>query len=151
MSVKLLGSDHLPDGSVIDVYYSTSLPSSPATPYLLKHFSELMIHGFTPSYGIPLSNEHSIIWAVKDSKIAGGICFSFEKFVQRCWVQFSFTEHDFRRQGIYKQLHKHLEKICKSSDIEFIANYVHINNQAILKSCESVGMKPQFIRMIKNL
>jgi GNAT superfamily N-acetyltransferase len=139
------------DNSEIKVFHSSTLIHSPATAYLLKNFSDLMISGYVPSYGIPFSNENSILWAEIDNKIAGGLCYYFEKHISRCWIQFSFTEPEFRKQGIYKTLHYNLEDICLKNNIKAIANYVHVDNHIRLKSCESVGMNPHFVRMIKNL
>jgi GNAT superfamily N-acetyltransferase len=144
-------SKQLEDGREFKIYHSNSLLNTQATAYLLKNFSELMINGYVPSYGIPFTNDNSILWAEIDNTIAGGLCYYFEKHVNRCWIQFSFTEHEFRKQGIYKTLHRNLEQICIKNNINAIANYVHVDNEARLKSCKSVGMNPHFIRMIQNL
>jgi len=149
--MNFISAELLSDGTEIKIYQSNTLPQSPATAFLLKNFSELMINKFVPSYGIPFNNDNSILWSEANGEVAGGLCYSIDKMVNRCWIEFSFTEHQFRKKGMYKVLHTQLENICKSKNINTIANYVHVDNQARLKSCESVGMKPHFIRMVQKL
>jgi GNAT superfamily N-acetyltransferase len=149
--LSFLSSKILSDTSELKIYHLDRLETCPAISSLLKNYSELMSNGFVWSNYIPFKNDNSIIWGEINKEVVGGICFSYETNVNRCWIEFSFTEERFRNKGIYKNLHYSLEDVCKDKGVKAIGSFVHIKNYARIKSCESVGMAPNFYRMIKLL
>ncbi len=67
------------------------------------------------------------------------------------WIVFSCVEDGFRRRGLYKMMHRHFEQIVRNAGSKRIASHVHVDNAVRQASCASVGMKPDFLRMEKNI
>lgn len=55
------------------------------------------------------------------------------------WVESLFVSNDFRRKGIASKLYKEAEKISETLGGETIFNYVHPNNDRIIKFLAKMG------------
>jgi GNAT superfamily N-acetyltransferase len=58
------------------------------------------------------------------------------------WIQSVFVKEEFRGQGVFRALFKHLENLARSSDgVAGLRLYMHADNKAARQTYERLGMK----------
>jgi ribosomal protein S18 acetylase RimI-like enzyme len=58
------------------------------------------------------------------------------------WIQSVYVAPGFRRQGVYSQLHRHVEKLAAGTEVCGIRLYVDRDNARARATYERLGMKP---------
>lgn len=137
-------------GKEVKVYHKRIAESSAVT-LMLRCYAELIEAGFNIKSSIGFSNECQIIWCEYLDKPIGGICFQELPVISQAWINFSFTDTIWRQQGINTICHRYLENYMVKRNLKTVSSHVHVNNIARIKSCEKVGMFPEFYRMSKNI
>ena len=128
-----------------------TLEGSPALAPFMRNYADLIANGWARPF-TPHNNKHKVVYAVDDNDVVmGGIVYSITPETSTGWIVFSFTEPQFRQQGVYKVLHVELEKRLRLSGVIDLASHVHVDNKVRQISCEKVGMVPEFYRMHKKL
>lgn len=135
-------------GDILDVYFQKDLIMCPAFSSFLKVYAEIVDKGFS-NPAVTWDNNKRVIWAQKDGKIAGGICYEFQQVARIGWIVLSFTDPEFRGRGINEIIHNLMEVDIKKLGGDRICSLVHVDNVSRLRSAEKVGLKPQFYRMNK--
>jgi hypothetical protein len=137
-------------GEEVKIYFQDNLTGCPALSLFLKVYAEIIDKKYChPS--VVWSNKSSMVWAEKNGKVVGGICFEYNSENRIGWIILSFTEELERGKRINQILQNVFEKIIKQNGGERIGSLVHIDNISRQKSAERVGLKPVFYRMEKNL
>lgn len=138
-------------GAEVIIKSVLNIGNTPIIPFFLKNYAALIENG----HALPLimgTNNSRAIYAEINGVIAGHIVYEIQTDVAKtAWITFSCIEDNFRQRGIYKLLHKHFEVAAKAAGSQKIASHVHVTNIARQASCQSVGMKPVFYRMEKEL
>lgn len=134
----------------VDVWFNDSLIGCPALPLILSTQSEIMKKGYAP-LSISLRNNALVIWIQDQDIVMGGICFEYIAERKESWINLSFTDEQFRGQGINQLCHTYFEKISKERGALTIGSVVSTENISRLKSALKVGLKPKFYRMSKDL
>jgi GNAT superfamily N-acetyltransferase len=85
--------------------------------------------------------------AVEDEHILGQLQITFEWSDWRngwiWWIQGVYVRGEFRRQGVFRTLYAHIEKIARDSkDVIGIRLYVEKDNRRAQKTYEELGMRP---------
>lgn len=58
------------------------------------------------------------------------------------WIQSVYVKEEFRAQGVFKALFRHLEKLAQTSnDVAGLRLYMHADNERARKTYERLGMK----------
>lgn len=128
-----------------------TLEGSPALAPFMRNYADLIANGWARPF-TPHNNKHKVVYGVDDNDVVmGGIVYSITPETSAGWIVFSFTEPQFRQQGVYKVLHVELEKRLRLSGVTDLASHVHVDNKVRQISCEKVGMVPEFYRMHKKL
>lgn len=135
----------------LDVWFNDSLIGCPALPLLLSTLSEIMKKGYTPFNLGPAKNNSSIVWIQDQDVVMGGICFEYIIERKESWINLSFTDEQFRGQGINQLCHTYFENISREKGALSIGSVVSIENISRIKSALKVGLKPKFYRMYKDL
>jgi hypothetical protein len=134
----------------LDVWFNDSLIGCPALPLLLSTQSEIMKKGYAP-FNLALRNNSSIVWIQDQDIVMGGICFEYIIERKESWINLSFTDEQFRGQGINQLCHTYFENISREKGALSIGSVVSTENISRLKSALKVGLKPKFYRMSKDL
>lgn len=138
-------------GSDVVIKSTTTLSHTPVLPFFLKNFSQLIERGFSHSV-MPQLNNSRAVYAEIDGKIVGHIVYSIQDDpTKTAWVMLSAVDEDFRQRGIYKLMNEYFENLVKMQGSKKVASYVHVDNKAMIASCESAGRRPYYYRMEKNL
>jgi GNAT superfamily N-acetyltransferase len=128
-----------------------TLEGSPALAPFMRNYADLIANGWARPF-TPHNNKHKVVYAVDDNDVVmGGIVYSITPEKSTGWIVFSFTEPQFRQQGVYKALHVELEKLLRLAGVTDLASHVHVDNKVRQISCEKVNMMPEFYRMHKKL
>lgn len=128
-----------------------TLEGSPALAPFMRNYADLIANGWARPF-TPHNSKHKVVYAVNDDNVVmGGIVYSITAETNTGWIVFSFTEPQFRKQGVYTALHAELEKRMKLNGVTDLASHVHVDNKVRQASCEKVGMMPEFYRMNKKL
>ena len=59
------------------------------------------------------------------------------------WIQSLFVQKPYRSQGVFKQLFKHLEKLCNKGVFSGIRLYADRHNQNAIKIYQNLGLNDQ--------
>jgi ribosomal protein S18 acetylase RimI-like enzyme len=83
--------------------------------------------------------------AEKDSKVIAQIMVTYEWSDWRngklWWIQSVYVHADYRRQGVYTALYRHVESLARSEpDVAGLRLYVENNNNSAQRTYESLGM-----------
>lgn len=83
--------------------------------------------------------------AESDSKLVGQIMVTYEWSDWRngtlWWIQSVYVHPDFRRQGVYSALYRHIESLAKASaDVCGLRLYVENGNERAQQTYEALGM-----------
>jgi GNAT superfamily N-acetyltransferase len=58
------------------------------------------------------------------------------------WIQSVYVKQEFRAQGVFKALFRHLENLARTSDhVAGLRLYLHTDNERARKTYERLGMK----------
>jgi GNAT superfamily N-acetyltransferase len=127
------------------------LEGSPALAPFMRNYAELIANGWARPF-TPHNNKHKVVYATDpNGTVMGGIVYAIMQETFTGWIVFSFTEPEFRKQGVYTALHAELERRLRASNVTDLASHVHVDNKVRQISCEKVGMVPEFYRMHKKL
>ena len=80
-----------------------------------------------------------------DAAIAGQLMITYEWSDWRngnlCWIQSVYVKMEFRRQGVFRALFKHLEELARGrKDVRALRLYMHTDNRTARQSYEQLGM-----------
>jgi len=132
------------------IKHSDILGMCEAVPFFLKQYAELIENGHAHPY-CTWSNSNRCVYATIDNKVVGCIVYDYSKITRMIWIILSAVDDKFRKIGIYTQMHAELERQAKKLDAKKIASHVHVDNTVRQASCKKIGLKPEFIRMVKHL
>lgn len=138
------------DNKQLDVWFNDSLIGCPALPLILSTQSEIMKNGYSTLH-LAFRNNSLVVWIQDQDIVMGGICFEYIAERKESWINLSFTDEQFRGQGINQLCHTYFEKISKEKGALSIGSVVSTENISRLKSALKVGFKPKFYRMSKDL
>jgi hypothetical protein len=138
------------DNKQLDVWFNDSLIGCPALPLILSTQSEIMKNGYSTLH-LAFRNNSLVVWIQDQDIVMGGICFEYIAERKESWINLSFTDEQFRGQGINQLCHLYFEKISKDKGALSIGSVVSTENISRLKSALKVGFKPKFYRMSKDL
>ena len=139
------------DGNALELWSSLHLSHTPCFALFLRTFAELVEKQLiTPA--INFKNNNRVVWFQNNSgRVLGGIAYEFIQETLTGWLVLSFTDPEFRGQGINKLCHDYYEKDCKELGAVQLGSIVNITNQSRIKSAQKVGMVPEYYRMIKKI
>ena len=83
--------------------------------------------------------------AESDGKLVGQIMMTYEwsdwRNATLWWIQSVYVHPDFRRQGVYSALYRHIESLAKASaDVCGLRLYVENGNKRAQQTYEALGM-----------
>ena len=84
--------------------------------------------------------------AETDGAVAGQLMITYEWSDWRngnlWWIQSVYVKEEFRAQGVFKALFRHLENLARTSDdVAGLRLYMHADNERARKTYERLGMK----------
>lgn len=151
MAIVTLATETDKKGSEVVIKNTTAIGYTPVLPFFMKQFSELCQLGWAHPV-FTCNNTTRAIYAEIDGQVVGHIVYNIlEDQIKTTWIYLSAVDDNFRQRGIYNLMHKHLETTVKKLGSQKIASYVHVDNKPRQASCASVGMKPFYYRMEKEL
>lgn len=139
------------DGSNFEVKKIDKLSYTPVYTFFLRQQAELIDAGLSYPYTSWNDSSCGAIYAERNGEVIGLIVFDRKKYPESLWIVLSSVDKKFRKLGIYKALHRHLESVALDIGCHYVCSHVHVNNHTRLKSAEIVGMKPIFYFMAKKL
>jgi len=98
-----------------------------------------------------LPDVHGSIWAMIDGTIAGALFYDLEKSIGGIWVVLAHVEPAYRQQGIYTELHKHLNSIAKQLDRKRVVTWFSLKNQKMFQIGKSVGYQSTMVIMERRI
>jgi ribosomal protein S18 acetylase RimI-like enzyme len=126
-------------GSQVVIKKSPTLGMSPVVSLFMRGYAELIDNGFAYN-NLAGHNKNNVIYVEIDNEVAGFIVYEIQDDIAKtCWIIFGSVLEKFRRRGLYKIMHNHLEKIAKSQGSTQIFSFVHKDNTAMMKLNESLG------------
>jgi len=148
-----IGSDIDRLGNIVDVYYVDNIVNHPIEQLYRNGHAELLERG----WDWPMteaqwkeSDKFIGIYAEQDNKILG--CIIIEIRISKSLHKIlSYVTPDNREKGIFKIMHKYLDKIALDNDCNFITGIVHVKNHEHLRILEKLGITPVSILMGKKV
>lgn len=151
MVITTLATEKDKKGSTVVIKNTTAIGYTPVLPFFMKHFADLCDRGWAHPI-FTATNTTRAIYAEIDNKVVGHIVYNIQDDnVKTAWILLSAVDPDYRQRGIYNLMHKQFEAVIKKLGSKKIASYVHVDNKPRQASCESVGMKPFYYKMEKDL
>lgn len=148
---KLISKVSLINDMMVEIYFAPTIADSPVLPTIFRAHADLMEAGWA-NYSHLTNNRSKAVYAVLDQKIVGFMTYDFQDDIWKtCWVYLSFVDPNFRQNGIFKVLHKHLEDQAQKNGSRKICSLVHTDNQPMIASGISVGRYPNYLRTEKKL
>ena len=100
-----------------------------------------------------LPDVHGSIWAMIDGTIAGALFYDLEKSkeIGGIWVVLAHVDPAYRQQGIYTELHKHLNSIAKQLDRKRVVTWFSLKNQKMFQIGKSVGYQSTMVIMERKI
>ena len=138
-------------GQLVKIYHTNAIGTTPVVPFFLKHYARLIEDGYAHPVMVS-TNKSKAVYVTINDEVAGHIVYEIQDDLYKTtWIYFSCVEDKFRKRGLYKIMHRHLENVVKKAGSVKIASFVHVDNIVRQKSCEAVGLKPFYYRMEKDL
>jgi RimJ/RimL family protein N-acetyltransferase len=135
----------------VNVFNANSIVQSPPFKLVLQCFNELLEKDMTMAT-MPFRNVSSVLWLENfEKRILGGIVYEIVVDRQEGWIFLSFTDPEFRNQGINTACHEVLYKILRDKGMQSVGSTVSVNNVSRLASAKKVGLEPLYYRMFKKL
>jgi GNAT superfamily N-acetyltransferase len=141
----------LNNGKIAKIYHTTGVRECPAVPLMLRVYADLIDSGFNLRSSLSFTNSSSMIWIEHYEKVIGGICFETWGDSKTHWISLSFTDPEWRGQGVNRHCHNKLEELTRDNGFLYIASLVNVNNKARIATCEKLGLVPEFYRMSKRV
>lgn len=83
------------------------------------------------------------ILAIDSDKPVGGIFFTKNRYERALLINVAWVDIDFRRRGIYTQLHRLTDEFAKLNSKTEIYSYIHVDNHVMNQHVvEKIGYKP---------
>lgn len=150
-SSRLLAIEQDRMGVDVAVHYTECIGFSPALPFFLRNFAELIEAGHAHPL-IAGSNRSKAVWACAGEQVIGVIVFDIlDDTVKTAWKNLSCVDAGWRGRGIFKILHSHFEAAAIRLGSKIVASNVHVDNLTHQTVVQTVGCVPSFIRMEKKL
>jgi|LauGreDrversion4_2_1035121.scaffolds.fasta_scaffold03899_9 RimJ/RimL family protein N-acetyltransferase len=153
MNAIELGKEIDKVGNVLTIYQSLELGMSPAFSLFLQHYAETVKNGH--AFPITTWNDKTcgVIYAVINNEIVGQITYDKNNYNApgSIWIVLSSVSEYHRGKGIYKILHKYLDKFAKDNNFPEVASFVHVKNELQLRALKSVGKNPIFYVVGKRI
>ena len=94
--------------------------------------------------------------AEKDGRIVGQIMVTYEWSDWRngrlWWIQSVYVHADYRRQGVYTALYRHVESLARSEpDVTGLRLYVENDNKRAQRTYESLGMVDPGYKVMESI
>jgi hypothetical protein len=151
MADILLAREKDKTGQDVSIKMAQAIGGSPVMPFFLRNYAGLIDAGHSNPFMFG-TNKSKAVYIEVDGQVAGHIVYDIlDDSYKTAWIVFSCVEDGFRRRGLYKIMHRHFEQIVRNAGSKRIASHVHVDNTVRQASCASVGMKPDFLRMEKNI
>lgn len=150
--MNIIGTEHDSTGTIVTVLNTQHIGNTPIVPVLMRNYADLIEQGFSNNH-IGFANRSKAIFIEINNKIVGHIVYDImaDDPLKTAWIQLSHVDPAFRQRGLYNIMHKYFEQVITQNGTKRIASYVHVNNEARIASCKSVGMEQKYFRMEKYL
>jgi GNAT superfamily N-acetyltransferase len=119
--------------------------------FFIRQMADLIDSGHSNPVTTWTDNDGAVYVTDEDGRILGHIVYQHHKEKAMLWITLSAVDEAYRGRGLYKILHKYLEKVAKHLECTTIQSTVHVNNDVRLASAKSVGLNPQFYLMCQQL
>jgi ribosomal protein S18 acetylase RimI-like enzyme len=134
-------------GSQVQIKYTANIGSSPVVAPFMHGYATLIEQGYAYS-NLAGHNKNSAIYAEIDNEFAGFIVYDLQDDpAKTCWIIFGSVLEKFRRRGLYKIMHSHLENVVRKSNSKQIFSFVHKDNIAMLELSKQIGKQPVLYRV----
>lgn len=138
-------------GENVTIKHVMSIGMTPIVPLFMSEFSKLIDQGHASSNMVG-SNRSRAIYAEINNEVAGFIVYEIQEDVPKtCWIIFGTVLGHYRRRGLYKIMHTHLEQLVKHQGSTQIVSLVHVNNSSMLELSKQLNKHPVFYRVEKYL
>jgi GNAT superfamily N-acetyltransferase len=139
------------NGDTLELWSSVHLSHTPCFALFIRTIAELAEKKLIAPT-INFKNNNRVVWVQNSSgKVLGGIAYEFRPETLTGWLVLSFTDPEYRGQGINKICHSYYESDCKALGAVELASIVNIKNEARIKSAQKVGMVPEYFKMSKQI
>jgi GNAT superfamily N-acetyltransferase len=119
--------------------------------FFLQQMAELIANGHSNPV-TTWTDDHGAVYVTDvDGVVLGHIVYCINAEKRMLWITLSAVEESSRGRGLYRLLHKYLEKIAHKLECTSIQSTVHVDNEVRLASAKSVGLNPQFYVMYQQL
>jgi GNAT superfamily N-acetyltransferase len=151
MNTKLLSIEQDKQGNILKINQTEKLAYSTAYSFFLREYARSVDEGY--SHPVTCWDDHhcGAIYVESNGVIVGINVYSEHKLKECLWSLFIAVDKDYKNRGIYTVMFSHFEKLAKEKNLQFIASYVHVDNEIRLLTADKVGMKPVFYVMHKQI
>jgi ribosomal protein S18 acetylase RimI-like enzyme len=139
-------------GATVEIKFcnQTSIGPEELMLFFYKSITDLIDNGHSSSW--PSYNSKSMaVFVEVDNKIVGHIMFNYMAEQRYTYIVLSAVDKNYRNRGLYKLMHYEFEKMSKKLGAIQITSFVHVDNATRLITAKSVGLKPQFYKMVKDI
>lgn len=138
--------------TVLDSYkefkYIFYLKNKKLNDYYLTMYNELEKAGHA---GLMIFELNGGILLESEDRVIGGSFLNFHRYNHGILILCIFVDPAYRRQGIWKTMHKCIDKIAKNKNKKEIWSAIHVNNLPMLEALKTINYTTEFYTVKRNL
>jgi GNAT superfamily N-acetyltransferase len=151
MKTEFIATDVEVQNNKINILYNKKLEHSPAYILFLKTHADLIDEGLRYPVTTWKEKNNEILYCTIDDKPVGFINYLHFKDYQLVILDMCFVIPEYRNQGIFKIMFRHLEKILKDRGVDVLRIDLPVNNEYLEKIFKELGFSLLFYSLHKKV
>jgi hypothetical protein len=118
---------------MIEIYTDDRLAYSKAFVFVMEQFVNTLKAGHS-ELSLCINNSMTVTYAVIDNTVVGACVYEMDTVKRQAWIYTAAVEKLHRGCGIYDNIYKEVENVCRQNHMVVLNSNVHIDNQAMIQS-----------------
>lgn len=127
-----------------------SLSYSKAFIFVMDQFVKMLKLGHCEK-SLCINNTMTVTYAVDGDTVIGACVYELDVPKRQGYIYIAAVDEEYRGQGVYNEIYKEVESVCKQHGIVVLNSNVHVDNIAMIKSAEKNNRKLSWYRSSKQL
>ena len=121
--------------------------------YFVNQLTSLNSSGKGRQLPNSMPDVHGVIWAKDGDTTAGALFYDLEKSREGggLWIVLVYVEPAYRQQGIYKSLHREVNKVAADNGLTRVVTWFSLNNKKMFQIGKSVGYNGTMVIMERHI
>jgi len=118
-----------------EIITEPTLSYSKAFIFVMDHFVKMLKAGHS-DLSLCIKNSMTVTYAVENEQVIGACVYELDHSKRQGWIHTAAIDENFRGLGVYEEIYKEVEQVCKTSGMIVLGSNIHVDNEPMIHHAE---------------